>query len=124
MIFNKQNFKDLSVLSSSEGIGLLIIFFTLPAISRIYDPADFGNFEKYVVLVGIIANLCLLNFEFKIYNFSSKKDQSISLITCLFLTLFFSILFLFFCFLSSMFFYLGPFFIISNKDKWKRFIIS
>ena len=104
MIFNKQNFKDLSVLSSSEGIGLLIIFFTLPAISRIYDPADFGNFEKYVVLVGIIANLCLLNFEFKIYNFSSKKDQSISLITCLFLTLFFSILFLFFCFLLLNFY--------------------
>lgn len=95
-MFNKQNIKDLSILSSSEGIGLLIIFFTLPIVTRIYDPADFGNFEKYVVLVGIIANLCLLNFEFKIYNFSSKKDQALSLLTCLSLTVFFSVIFIFF----------------------------
>lgn len=95
-MFNRQNIKDLSILSSSEGIGLVIIFLTLPIVTRIYDPADFGNFEKYVVLVGIIANLCLLNFEFKIYNFSSKKDQTLSLITCLVLTVFFSAIFIFF----------------------------
>ena len=94
MILDKQNIKDLSFLSSSEGIGLIIIFLTLPIVTRIYDPADFGNFEKYVVLVGIIANLCLLNFEFKIYNFSSKKDQTLSLITCLIFTVFFSIIFI------------------------------
>ena len=94
MILDKQNIKDLSFLSSSEGIGLIIIFLTLPIVTRIYDPADFGNFEKYVVLVGIIANLCLLNFEFKIYAFTSKKDQTLSLITCLSFTVFFSAIFI------------------------------
>tara|TARA_B110000003_G_scaffold87811_1_gene89863 strand:+ start:6144 stop:7403 length:1260 start_codon:yes stop_codon:yes gene_type:complete len=94
MILDKQNIKDLSFLSSSEGIGLIIIFLTLPIVTRIYDPADFGNFEKYVVLVGIIANLCLLNFEFKIYDFTSKKDQTLSLITCLSFTVFFSAIFI------------------------------
>tara|TARA_B100000768_G_C11284427_1_gene381164 strand:- start:8709 stop:9971 length:1263 start_codon:yes stop_codon:yes gene_type:complete len=94
MILDKQNIKDLSFLSSFEGIGLIIIFLTLPIVTRIYDPADFGNFEKYVVLVGIIANLCLLNFEFKIYDFTSKKDQTLSLITCLFFTVFFSAIFI------------------------------
>ena len=96
MIFNKKNFKDLSLLSTSEGLSLLIVFLTLPFISRIYDPADFGNFEKYVVVVGIVANLCLLNFEFKIYNFSTKKDQTLSIVTCLIFTMLFSSLF--FCF--------------------------
>ena len=94
MILDKQNIKDLSFLSSSEGIGLIIIFLTLPIVTRIYDPADFGNFEKYVVLVGIIANLCLLNFEFKIHDFTSKKDQTLSLITCLSFTVFFSAIFI------------------------------
>ena len=94
MIFNKQNIRDLSFLTSSEGIGLLFIFFTLPIVSRIYNPEDFGNFEKYVVLVGIISNLCLLNFEFKIYNFTTKKDQTLSIITCLLLAFCFSVLFL------------------------------
>ena len=101
-MFSKENKIDFSILFSFEGIGLLFVFFTLPVVSRIYNPVDFGNFEKYVVLVGVIANLCLLNFEFKIYNFSTKKDQVLSLITCLFLTLFFSVLFII---ISLLFFY-------------------
>ena len=99
MSFNKKNIIDLSILSSSEGISLIILFITLPVISRIYDPSDFGNFEKYVVFIGIVANICLLNFEFKIYNFSSKRDQTLSLITCLFFTTAFSSIFLFSAFL-------------------------
>ena len=99
MSFNKKNIIDLSVLSSSEGISLIILFLTLPIISRIYDPSDFGNFEKYVVFIGIVANICLLNFEFKIYNFSTKRDQTLSLVTCLIFTTVFSSIYLFSAFL-------------------------
>ena len=66
---------------------MLILLFTLPFITRIYDPADFGNFEKYVVLIAIATNVCLLNFEFKIYDYKTKKEQTLSIIIFLLFTL-------------------------------------
>ena len=93
-MISRENKIDFSILFSFEGIGLLLMFLTLPVVSRIYDPVDFGDFEKYVVFVGVVGNIFLLIFEFKIYDYVTKKDQTVSLLSCLFLIGLFSFLFL------------------------------
>ena len=88
---------------------MLILLFTLPFITRIYDPADFGNFEKYVVLIAIATNVCLLNFEFKIYDYKTKK-QTLSIIICLLFTLSISLIIFLFTILLNLFIPISIFF--------------
>ena len=110
MILSKKNIADISSLSISEGLSMLILLFTLPFITRIYDPADFGNFEKYVVLIAIATNVCLLNFEFKIYDYKTKKEQTLSIIICLLFTLSISLIIFLFTILLNLFIPISIFF--------------
>ncbi|MCZ4409788.1 oligosaccharide flippase family protein [Cryomorphaceae bacterium 1068] len=58
--------RNVAVMFSGNGLALIIPFIIAPFISRIYTPEDFGAFELFVRIMGLIAIVGSLRLEFAI----------------------------------------------------------
>lgn len=56
-------FKNVVVLASGTIISQIIIFATLPIITRIYNPADYGTYSLYTSIIAILLMMVSLSYE-------------------------------------------------------------
>jgi O-antigen/teichoic acid export membrane protein len=58
--------RNVAVMFSGNGLALIIPFIMAPFISRIFTPSDFGAFELFVRIMGLVAIVGSLRFELAI----------------------------------------------------------
>jgi len=71
--------------SSSTLTGQVIGLIVTPVLSRIYTPADFGIFQLFISIVGIIAPVACLSYYYAIILPEKNEDAANVVILCLFL---------------------------------------
>lgn len=71
--------------SSSTFVGQLIGLLATPLLTRIYSPADFGIFQLFASIVGVIAPLACLSYYYAIILPEKNEDAANVVILCLFL---------------------------------------
>jgi len=86
-------------LSTSTLTGQMLGFLVTPLFSRLYSPADFGLFQLFVSIVGIIAPVSCLSYFYAILLPEKDEDSATVVVLCSFLiavTSFVTTIFLFF----------------------------
>lgn len=80
----KKFFKNILTLMSGTILGQLIILVTLPLITRIYNPENFGIYSSVLAIVGILTVVSTLRYDIAIAVEKNEEDRQ----KLLFLTLF------------------------------------
>ncbi|WP_210143595.1 oligosaccharide flippase family protein [Staphylococcus sp. GDY8P94P] len=70
-------FKNVATMMSGTLIGQLIIIITLPIISRIYTPLQFGEYSNIVAIIGILSVLTTLRYDTGIAVTKNKIDRNV-----------------------------------------------
>jgi len=78
-------FSNMAKVSTSTLMGQLIGLIVTPVLSRIYSPADFGIFQLFVSIVGVIAPIACLSYYYAIILPEKNEDSANVVILCLFL---------------------------------------
>jgi lipopolysaccharide exporter len=90
---------NMAKVSSSTLVGQLIGLVVTPILARIYSPADFGIFQLFVSIVGVIAPTACLSYYYAIILPEKNEDSANVVILCLFLIAMIS-------FITTIFFFL------------------
>ncbi len=78
------------VLVTGSSVSQFITFLTIPILSRLFTPADFGLFAIFVSISTIIATIATFRYDYAIM-LPKKNDQAANLLSLSFLTLLVSI---------------------------------
>lgn len=78
-------FSNMAKVSTSTLAGQVIGMIITPVLSRIYSPTDFGFFQLFVSIVGIIAPIACLSYYYAIILPEKNEDSANIVILCLFL---------------------------------------
>ncbi len=69
-----------------------LVFITAPVLTRLYSPEDFGVYQLYLSMAGIIAVVTCLRYELSIPLAKNDEEATASFTLCLFFTLIFTLL--------------------------------
>ncbi|WP_432724056.1 oligosaccharide flippase family protein [Staphylococcus equorum] len=73
----KSFFKNVLTMMSGTLAGQIIIIATMPIISRIYTPNQFGEYSNVVAIIGIISVLTTLKYDTGIAVTKNEEDKKI-----------------------------------------------
>ena len=76
---------NMITLSTSTLLGQVLGFLVTPIFSRLYSPADFGQFQLFVSIVGVIAPISCLSYFYAILLPEDEEDSAGVVVLCSFL---------------------------------------
>ena len=64
--------KNLRVVLGANVIAQIVVFFSAPLITRLFNPSDFGLLALYLSLTSVLGAICTFRFDWLVPN--AKKD--------------------------------------------------
>jgi len=105
LFLNNNYLKQTKVIISSSIISKLITVISLPIITRIYDPDNFGVYTAFASTIGLINPISTFRYE-RAITIAKNQDEEIKIvITCILLSIFTSILLFFGIIIVEQFFF-------------------
>jgi O-antigen/teichoic acid export membrane protein len=78
--------KDFALLLSGVGVAQSLPLITSPIITRLYTPADFGNFAVYAAIVGVFSVFIALGYENSLMVTKDNNESNIVLMASIYIS--------------------------------------